>query len=52
MEEAGERGQAILHDAPEEPWKQYVRLLLLKLPPTHAAVRARARRHRTRARRT
>ena len=33
MEEAGERGQAILHDAPEEPWKQYVRLLLLKLPP-------------------
>ena len=32
MEEAGERGQAILHDAPEEPWKQYARLLLLKLP--------------------
>ena len=32
MEEAGERGQAILHDSPEEPWKQYVRLLLLKLP--------------------
>ena len=32
MEEAGERGQTILHDAPEEPWKQYVRLLLLKLP--------------------
>ncbi len=36
MEEAGERGQAILHDAPEEPWKQYARLLLLKLP-RHAA---------------
>ncbi len=32
MEEAGERGQAILHDSPEEPWKQYVRLILLKLP--------------------
>ena len=32
MEAAGERGQAILHDSPEEPWKQYVRLLLLKLP--------------------
>ena len=32
MEEAGEPGQTILHEAPEEPWKQYVRLLLLKLP--------------------
>ncbi len=36
MEEAGERGQAILHEAPEEPWKQYVRLLLLKLPAANA----------------
>ncbi len=36
MEEAGERGQAILHESPEEPWKQYVRLLLLKLPPAGA----------------
>ncbi len=32
MLEAGDRGEAILHDAPEEPWKRYVRLLLLKLP--------------------
>ncbi len=32
MHEAGERGEAILHDAPEEPWKRFVRLLLLKLP--------------------
>ena len=32
MYEAGERGRAILHDAPEEPWKRFVRLLLLKLP--------------------
>ena len=40
MEEAGERGQRILHDAPEEPWKQYVRLLLLKLPLTDAGPRA------------
>lgn len=41
MEQAGERGQAILHDSPEEPWKQFVRLLQLKLPgggggPPHA----------------
>ena len=47
MEEAGERGQAILHDSPEEPWKQYVRLLLLKLPsgpdPTPRAGQAYAR---------
>ena len=40
MEEAGERGQRILHDAPEEPWKQYVRLLLLKLPLTDSGPRA------------
>ena len=40
MEEAGERGQRILHDAPEEPWKQYVRLLLLKLPLADAGPRA------------
>ncbi len=32
MHEAGKPGEAILHDAPEEPWKCYVRLLLLKLP--------------------
>ena len=32
MYEAGAHAQAILHDAPEEPWKRYVRLLLLKLP--------------------
>ncbi len=43
MEEAGDHGQAILHDAPEEPWKQYVRLLLFKLP-RHGAD-ASARRH-------
>ena len=30
--DAGERGEAILHDSPEEPWKQYVRLLIMKLP--------------------
>jgi phosphoenolpyruvate carboxylase len=30
--DAGERGEAILHDSPEEPWKQYVRLLITKLP--------------------
>ncbi len=41
MEEAGERGQSILHEAPEEPWKQYVRLLLLKLPRAGAAHTAR-----------
>ena len=40
MEEAGERGQKILHDAPEEPWKQYVRLLVLKLPLADAGPRA------------
>jgi phosphoenolpyruvate carboxylase len=30
--DAGERGEAILHESPEEPWKQYVRLLITKLP--------------------
>ncbi len=42
MEEAGERGQAILHDSPEEPWKQYVRLLLLKLPAAGGGSQPRA----------
>ena len=32
--DAGARGAAILHDSPEEPWKQYVRLLITKLPST------------------
>ncbi len=32
MEEAGRVGQSTLHDVPEEPWKRFVRLLLLKLP--------------------
>jgi phosphoenolpyruvate carboxylase len=32
--DAGERGKTILHDSPEEPWKQYVRLLITKLPST------------------
>jgi phosphoenolpyruvate carboxylase len=31
--DAGESGEAILHEFPEEPWKQYVRLLITKLPP-------------------
>ena len=45
MEEAGERGQAILHEAPEEPWKQYVRILLLKLPSPHASAKPTAHPH-------
>jgi phosphoenolpyruvate carboxylase len=32
--DAGERGEAILHESPEEPWKQYVRLLIARLPPS------------------
>ncbi len=32
MAEAGEPGRRLLREAPEEPWKQYVRLLLAKLP--------------------
>ena len=42
MEEAGEPGQTILREAPEEPWKQYVRLLLLKLPRASGAPAPRA----------
>ena len=40
MYEAGDRAQTILHDAPEEPWKRYVRLLLLKLPAGGDALHA------------
>ena len=40
MYEAGEPGKAILHDAPEEPWKRFVRLLLFKLPGGDPAARA------------
>ncbi len=40
MEEAGDAGQRILHDAAEEPWKQYVRLLMLKLPLADGTPRA------------
>jgi phosphoenolpyruvate carboxylase len=39
IEEAGEHGQAVLHESPEEPWKQYVRLLLMKLPAADGAAR-------------
>ncbi len=40
MEEAGEVGQRVLRDASEEPWKQYVRLLRLKLPLADGSPRA------------
>ena len=40
MEEAGEAGKRILHDAAEEPWKQYVRLLILKMPLVDGSPRA------------
>lgn len=32
LETAGEKGAAIVRDSPEEPWKQYVRLLMTRLP--------------------
>ncbi len=38
--DAGERGEAILHDSPEEPWKQFVRLLMMKLPVAGQAPQA------------
>ena len=42
MEEAGRVGQSTLHDVPEEPWKRFVRLLLLKLPGPDAPQAGRA----------